>query len=194
VDGWFLASPVGPAFDDQLAGRRGELSLTYWTRRGSVVIGSHSSAVRRRGSARLSQFAFVRGGLDGADQNAAGGLEYGVERGGEVRDAVADQEPELVEPLAEAEGEVASLLHGPLSGRAGGDPAEVYLAGAVLDETWTYSLFSRTVSTCMKSVARIPAAWRTGTAAVWGPSGAVPGRGPRRAGSPRRWTARRRCS
>lgn len=60
MDGGFLASPVGPAFDDQLAGGRGESSLTYWTRRGSAVIGSHSSAVRRRGSARLSQFAFVR--------------------------------------------------------------------------------------------------------------------------------------
>jgi hypothetical protein len=26
----------------------------------------------------------------------------------------------------------------------------------------------------MKSAARVPAAWRKGTAAVWGPSGAVP--------------------
>ncbi len=34
------------------------------------------------------------GCLDGADQDpGAGGLEDGVERGGEVRSAVADQEP-----------------------------------------------------------------------------------------------------
>jgi hypothetical protein len=40
------------------------------------------------------------GCLDSADQDSgAGGLEHGVERGGEVRPAVADQEPELVEPL-----------------------------------------------------------------------------------------------
>ncbi len=38
------------------------------------------------------------------------------------------------EPLAEAEGEVAGLLHGPLARRAGGDPAEVQPPGAMFDE------------------------------------------------------------
>ena len=55
--------------------------------------------------------------LDGGAQDpGAGGLEDGVERGGEVRSAVADQEPDVLEPLAEAEGEVAGLLHGPVAG------------------------------------------------------------------------------
>jgi hypothetical protein len=47
---------------------------------------------------------------------------------------VADQEPHVPEPLVEAEGEVAGLLHRPLAGRAGGDAAQVHPAGAVLDE------------------------------------------------------------
>ena len=40
----------------------------------------------------------------------------------------------LLESLAEAEGEIPCLLHGPLAGRVGGDAAEVHPAGAVLDE------------------------------------------------------------
>ncbi len=73
--------------------------------------------------------------LDGGAQDpGAGGLEDGVERGGEVRSAVADQELNVLEPLAEAEGEVAGLLHGPLSGRVRGDPANVHPAGAMFDE------------------------------------------------------------
>src|SRR5215831_14104984 len=60
-----------------------------------------------------------RGRLDGADQDpGAGGLEDGIERGGEVRSAVADQEPDVAESLLEGEGEVAGLLHGPLAGGA----------------------------------------------------------------------------
>jgi hypothetical protein len=51
------------------------------------------------------------GCLDGADQDpGAGGLEDGVERRGEVRSAVADQESGVLEPVAEAEGQVAGLL------------------------------------------------------------------------------------
>jgi len=44
----------------------------------------------------------------GAQDPGTGGLEPGVERGGEVRSAVADQELDVLEPLAE--GEVAGLL------------------------------------------------------------------------------------
>ena len=40
----------------------------------------------------------------------------------------------VLETLAEAEGEVAGLLHGPLARRARGDPAKMHPAGAVLDE------------------------------------------------------------
>jgi hypothetical protein len=73
--------------------------------------------------------------LDGGAQNpGAGSLEDGVERGGEVRSAVADQEPDVPEPLVEAEGEVAGLLHSPLAGGMRCAAAEVHPAGAVLDE------------------------------------------------------------
>ena len=52
----------------------------------------------------------------GAQDRGAGGLEDGVEGRSEVRSAVADQEPDVLEPLAETEGEVAGLLNGPLAG------------------------------------------------------------------------------
>ena len=65
---------------------------------------------------------------------ACSSLEDGVERGGEVRSAVADQELDALELLVEAEGEVAGLLHGPLARRARGDPAEMDPAGAMFDE------------------------------------------------------------
>ena len=72
---------------------------------------------------------------DGAEQNpGASGLKDGVERGCEVRAAVADQEPDLVEPLVQAEGEIPGLLHGPRAARVGGDAAEVHPAGAMFDE------------------------------------------------------------
>jgi hypothetical protein len=44
------------------------------------------------------------------------------------------RKPDVLEPLVEAEGEVAGLLHGPLAGRMRGDAAEVHPAGAMLDE------------------------------------------------------------
>jgi hypothetical protein len=46
--------------------------------------------------------------------------------------AAADQERDLTGPLAGTEGEVAGLLHGPPTGRAGSDVAEVHPAGAML--------------------------------------------------------------
>ena len=56
----------------------------------------------------------------GRQDPGAGGLEDGVERGGEVRAAVADQESDVLEPLAEGQGEVAGLLHRPARGRRRG--------------------------------------------------------------------------
>jgi hypothetical protein len=70
----------------------------------------------------------------GAQDPSAGGLEDGVKGAGEVRSAASDQELDVCEPLAEAEGQVAGLLHGPLAGGVRGDAAEVHPAGAVLDE------------------------------------------------------------
>jgi len=75
------------------------------------------------------------GSLDGGPHDpGAGGLEDGVEGPGEVRSAVADQEPEALGPLPEGKDEVAGLLHGPLAGGIRGDAAQVHPAGAVLDE------------------------------------------------------------
>jgi hypothetical protein len=41
---------------------------------------------------------------------------------------------QVLEPLAEGEGEVAGLLDGPFAGGVRGDAAQVHPAGAVLDE------------------------------------------------------------
>jgi hypothetical protein len=75
------------------------------------------------------------GSLDSGPQDPdAGGLEDGVEGLGEVRAAVADQEPHILQPLAGGQSEVAGLLPGPVAGGVRGDAAEVHPAGAVLDE------------------------------------------------------------
>ncbi len=59
--------------------------------------------------------------------------EDGVERGGEVRAAVADHELEPVSLLAEVHEEVACLLGGPLPGGMQGDPEDADAPGRVLD-------------------------------------------------------------
>jgi hypothetical protein len=100
----------------------------------------------------------------------------------------------LVEPLAEAEGEVASLLHGPLSGRAGGDAAEVYPAGAVLDETQDGQSLQQDSVDVHEVGGEGPGGLAERNCRRLGPERRGTGRGPRRAGSLRRWTAGRRCS
>jgi len=70
----------------------------------------------------------------GAQDPGTGGLEDGVEGSSEVRSAVTDQELNVLEPLAEAESEVAGLLHRPLASGVCGDPADVHPAGAMFDE------------------------------------------------------------
>ena len=73
--------------------------------------------------------------LDGGAQDpGASGLEDGVEGCGEVRSAVADQELDVLEPLAEGEGEVVGLLGRPFAGGVGSDASQMHAAGAVLDE------------------------------------------------------------
>ena len=79
----------------------------------------------------------------GARDPGAGGLEDGVERGSEVRSAIADQELDVREPLVEGEGQVAGLLHGPLAGGVGGDAAKMHPAGAVLDEHQHVQVFQQ---------------------------------------------------
>ena len=56
--------------------------------------------------------------LDGrAHDPGAGGAEDRVEGGGEVRSAIADEEPDVLKSVAKGEGEVAGLLYGPVPGR-----------------------------------------------------------------------------
>jgi hypothetical protein len=73
--------------------------------------------------------------LDGGAQDpGAGGLEDGVEVAGKVRSAVADEDPDVREPIAEGHAETVGLLHRPLTGGVGGAAAEMTPASAVLDE------------------------------------------------------------
>ena len=65
-------------------------------------------------------------GVDGGD--------HGVEGGGELAVAVADQEPEAPVGVVEVHEQVAGLLGQPGSGRVGGDAQDVYPAGGVLDD------------------------------------------------------------
>src|SRR5438477_6665780 len=72
---------------------------------------------------------------DGRAQDpGAAGLEDRVEQGSEVRSAIADEKPDVLEPLAESESEVAGLLHCPVRGRVRGDAAQVHPTATVLDE------------------------------------------------------------
>ena len=64
----------------------------------------------------------------GADDGNVGAGEHGVEGGGELGIAVADQESELLGVVAEVDQQVAGLLGDPGAGGMGGDPAEVYAA------------------------------------------------------------------
>ena len=77
-------------------------------------------------------------------------LEDGVEGCGEVRFAVADQGLNVLEPLAEAEGEVAGFAVTP--------PRCIQRVPCPVN-TRTCSLLRSRVSTCRKSTATIPAVW-----------------------------------
>ena len=58
-----------------------------------------------KGAGKRSQIAFMRGAWTAVRRIlVAAGLEDGVERGGEVRSAAADQKLDAREPLVEAEG------------------------------------------------------------------------------------------
>src|ERR1017187_7540745 len=98
--------------------------------------------------------------LHGTAQNpGAGGLEHGVERGREVRSAVAEQEPDVLEPLVEAEGRLRACcaVHSPV-GCAVTPPRCIRRLPCAMN-TRTYSRLSSTESTCRKSTPTIPAAW-----------------------------------
>ena len=67
----------------------------------------------------------ARWDLDGVDPGAGQG---GVEGGGELAGAVADEEPERGGPVVKVHQEVAGLLGGPGSGRMAGRPEDVDVA------------------------------------------------------------------
>ena len=69
----------------------------------------------------------------GAKEADVGAGEDGVEGGGELAVPVADQEPELVGPVAEVHQQVAGLLGDPVPGGVGSNPGEVHAATVVLD-------------------------------------------------------------
>jgi len=70
----------------------------------------------------------------GAQDPGAICLEDSVEVLGELRSAVADHQLDALEAFAEAEGQIAGLVHRPLRSGVRRDAAQVHLAGAVLDE------------------------------------------------------------
>ena len=96
----------------------------------------------------------------GVQDPGAGGAGEGVERG-EIRSAIADQEPGASELLAEAEvGFRACTVRLP-EGLAVTPPRCIWLAPCTMNPR-TRNLFSSTVSTCKNSTARFPAAWACG--------------------------------
>jgi hypothetical protein len=68
------------------------------------------------------------------DHVDAGASEHGVEGSGELRIAVAEQEPQPSRALVEVYEQIACLLGHPGAGRVGGHPDHVDLAGGELDE------------------------------------------------------------
>ena len=95
----------------------------------------------------------------GAQDRGPGRLEDGVERGGEVGAAVADQESDVPELLVEIQRQIAGLLDRPLAARMRVTPPRCIRRVPCSMNTSTYSRVSSTVSTWRKSTARIPAAW-----------------------------------
>src|ERR1039457_4787709 len=94
-----------------------------------------SRSSRRRVPRRRSQVAFIRGAWTAVCRIL---VPFAWKTASKDRvkfdPAVADHEPEVLEPLAEGEGEVAGLLHCPFASGVRGDATEVHPAGAGLDE------------------------------------------------------------
>jgi hypothetical protein len=69
----------------------------------------------------------------GADDGDVGAGEHGVEGGGELAVAIADQEPEPADAVVEVHEQVTGLLGDPGPGGVGSDPGEVHAPAVVLD-------------------------------------------------------------
>jgi hypothetical protein len=105
-----------------------------------------------------------------ADDPGAVGLEDGVERDGETRSAITDQEPNVLEPRAprvSARLRACCTVQSPV-GCAVMPPRRIRRVPCSMN-TSTYRRLRSTVSTCRKSAASIPAAWACGNCRHVGP-------------------------
>ena len=94
------------------------------------------------------------------------GGEHGVEGGGELGVAVADQEPKVATGVVEIHEQVAGQMYQPGAGRVRGDPQDVYPAGGVLDdEERVQPVQGRwcRCGTCRRPRSPVPALGRTAT-------------------------------
>ena len=82
---------------------------------------------------KRSAIAFARGARIGVRMIRISAREHRVEGADERAVPVADQEPELVDVVAEVHQQVAGLLGHPGPGGVGGDPGDVHAAAPVLD-------------------------------------------------------------
>jgi hypothetical protein len=108
------------------------------------------------------------------DPDVDGG-EDGVEGGGELGVAVADQKPELAPGVVEVDEQVAGLLGQPGSGGVGGDAEDVYPAVACSMTKNAYSRCRVMVSMWSRSQARIAWAWACRNSVHDGPARRVDG-------------------
>src|SRR5258708_13370374 len=119
---------------------RAELQWTWYSVRtarrcASPRISTRSRSSRRRVPTRRSQVAFMRGAWTAVHRILAPvAWKTASKERVKFDPRVADQELDVFEPLAEAEGEVAGLLHRPLAGGVCGDAAEVHPASAMPGE------------------------------------------------------------
>jgi len=93
-----------------------------------------SRSSRRIVPTKRSAIAFARGARRCLEDLDVDGGEHGVEGGGELAVAVADQEPEASVGVVEVHEQVAGLLGQPGSGRVRGDAQDVYPARGVFDD------------------------------------------------------------
>src|ERR1017187_4308815 len=147
-----MVRAVGEALADALMRPGGVVVLLVFGQDGSQVRFAEGEAAVRElapqgAGEALADRVHPRCLHSGAQDRGAGGLEDGVEGAGEVRSAVTDQEPEVLEPLAEVHRQVAGLLHrrSPV-GWAVTPPGCIRRVSCSMNIS-TYSLFSSTVST-----------------------------------------------
>jgi len=101
------------------------LDLHHVLASGAGAAASLFHTSRRRVPTRRSQVGFMRRAWTALRRILAPvAWKTASKEAGEVRSAVAEQEPDALEPLAKAEGKVAGLLHGPLTRGNGSDAAE----------------------------------------------------------------------